>query len=222
MPDSAILGTVGQLGKGWAFSAANGVDRPLLLDASGAQVIMDFYLKSMLDAHAYQVRAGTITTPLVGDSPITDTRAEYCIDPPVGYTALPVAQIISVRLGTGTLHEYASKSVLTASSAGTAFVPLSLLWGGAAAATTARVAAHAVTVTAETATSTARHWSFSQPIAAGAYVADCRWEPRTPPAIRSVSGAARCFYTQVAATTTGPSYYSNLDFLEYLNTQLGL
>ncbi len=222
MPDSVVTGTVGQIGKGWALSTSNGVDRPLLLDASGAQVVMDFYLKSMLDAHAYQVRAGTITTPLVGDVVLTDAAAEYCIDPPANYTAFPVAQIISIRLGTGTLHEYASKSVATASSAGTAFVVLPLLWGGAAGVTTARVsAAGGVTVTVETATTTARHWSFSQPIAAGAYVADCRWEPRMPPAIKSTSAAARCFYTQIAATGTGPSYYANLDFLEFLSSQLG-
>lgn len=225
MPDSILSGTVGKIGKGWSQSSSSGVDRPFLLDYSGAQVMMDFNLKSMLDGHAYQVRAGTITTPLVGNVPLADTVAEYCIDPPAGYTALPVAQIISIRLGTGTLHEYASKSVSTASSAGTAFVPLPLLWGGTASATTARVAAHAVTVTAELATTTTRHWSFSQPIAMGAYDARCVWEPRTPPVIRSTAGAAanaKCFYTQVAATGTGPSYYANLDFLEFISTQLGL
>ncbi len=223
MPDSANVGTVGQLGKGWALSSANGVDRPILMDPSGAQVVMDFYLKSMLDAHAFQLRAGTITTPIVGDVLITDTAAEYCIDPIASYTVLPVCQIISIRLGTGTLHEYATKSVAGASSAGTAFTPLPLLWGGAACTTTGRAqTAGSVTVTAETATTTDRHWSFSQPIAAGAYVADCRWEPRSPPVIRSITGTLRCLYTQIAATGTGPSYYANLDFLEYASNQLGL
>ncbi len=223
MPDSLVTGTVGQLGKGWALSTGNGVDRPFLIDSSGAQVVMDFYLKSMLDGHAYQTRSGTITTPLVGAVAIGDTAAEYCIDPPAGYTALPVCQIISIRLGTGTLHEYATKSVAGASSAGTAYVPLPLLHTGAAAVTTARVQATGnVTVAAEVATTTRRHWSFSQPIAAGAYVAACYWEPRTPPAIRSSAGALKCLYTQIAATGTGPSYYANLDFVEYLSTQLGL
>ncbi len=223
MPDSTLLGTVGQLGKGWALSTANSLDRPLLVDPSGALVIMDFYLKAMLDTHAFQVRAGTITTPIVGAVAIADTAAEYCIDPPAGYTAFPVAQFISIRLGTGTLHEYATKSVGGASSAGTAFTPLPLLHTGGASNTTARVQGTGnVTVAAELATTTRRHWSFSQPIAAGAYVADCRWEPRTPPAIRSTSGALKCLYTQIAATGTGPSYYADLDFIEFLNSQIGL
>ncbi len=222
MPDSANIGTVGQLGKGWAASSSNGVDRPVLMDPSGAQVVMDFYLKAALDGHCFQLRAGTITTPIVGDVLITDTAAEYCVDPPANYTILPVCQIISIRLGTGTLHEYATKSVAGASSAGTAFTLLPLLWGGAACVSTGRAqTAGSVTVTAETATTTLRHWSFSQPIAMGAYDARCVWEPRTPPYIRS-TGTARCLYTQIAATGTGPSYYANLDVLEFVSNQLGL
>jgi len=195
-----------------------------MLEQSGAQVIMDWYLKSMLDGHGYQIKAGTITTPLIGNVPIADTASEYCADPPAGYTILPVASIISVRLGTGTLHEYAIKSVAGASSAGAAFVPLPLLHGGAASLTTARVAATAgtVTVAAELATTTRRHWSFAQPIAMGAYNGPPPWEPRVPPAIRSVSGTLRCLYVQLGAATTGPSYYANLDFLEYVSNQIGL
>lgn len=189
-----------------------------LLDSSGAQVVMDFFAKAVLDGYGYQVRAGTITTPLVGDVVITDTAAEYCVDPASGKVIIPISQNISIRLGTGTLHEYAVKSVATASSAGTAFVLLPLDTGGTAASSTARVsAAGGVTVTAELATTTRRHWSFSQPIAMGAYVADCRWEPLRPPLIT----AGFCLYTQIAATTTGPSYYANLDVLELNPTQIG-
>lgn len=189
------------------------------LDRSGALVVIDFYAKAVLDNHAYQVRAGTVTTPLVGDVAITDTAAEFCIDPASGKVIIPVFQNISIRLGTGTLHEYATKSVATASSGGTAFVLLPLNANGqAAAASTARVqAAGAVTVTAELATTTRRHWSFSQAIAAGAYVADCRWEPLRPPVI----GNGFCLYTQIAATTTGPSYYANLDVIEIGASQVG-
>lgn len=198
-----------------------------LMDPSGLQVVMDFYTKAMLDGRGYQVRAGTITTPLVGDVVITDTAAEFCVDPPVGYTILPVAQIISIRLSTGTLHEYATKSVAGASSAGTAFVPLPLLPGGLASNATARVqAAGAVTVTAELATTTRRHWSWANPAAGftGALPGDQHqeWFPRTPPPIRSLSGAAWCLYTQIAATTTGPSYYANLDFLDFVSAQIGV
>lgn len=218
---------VGDLGQGLANTATLPTDKGALIDPSGAQVMMDFYLKAMLDGRGFQVRAGTITTPLVGDVVITDTAAEFCVDPPAGYCILPVQQIISIRLSTGTLHEYATKSVAGASSAGTAFVCLPLLPGGSACATTGRVqAAGAVTVTAELATTTRRHWSWANPAAGftGALPGDQHqeWRPRTPPPIRSLSGAAWCLYTQIAATTTGPSYYANLDFLEFVSQNIGV
>ena len=219
MSDGIAEGQVGTLGAGYAATTSHG----LMLDRSGALVVMDFYLKAMLDGRGYQVRAGTITTPLVGDVAITDTAAEFCIDPPAGYTCLPVYQNISTRLGTGTLLEYATKSVATASSSGTAFVPLPLLPGSTACGTTARVAASGgVTVTAELATTTRRHWSVSQPIAMGAYVLPGEWTPRNPPPIKSTATTAWCLFTQIAATTTGPSYYANLDFLEFVTAQLGI
>lgn len=196
----------------------NGAQALGVLDSSGAQVVMDFFTKCMLDDLGHQVRAGTLTTPLVGDVVITDTAAEYCVDPASGKVVIPVFQCISIRLGGGTLHEYATKAVATASTAGTAFVPLPMNPGGARCSSTARVqAAGAVTVTAEVATTTTRYWSFAQPIAMGAYVADCRWEPLRPPTI----AAGICLYTQVAATGTGPSYYANLDFLELNPDQVG-
>ena len=190
----------------------------LLLDSSGALVIMDLYAKLVMDGYAYQIRAGTVTTPLVGDQPLAATAAEYCIDTASGKVIIPICQNISIRLGTGTLHEYAVKSVATASTAGTAFVLLPLNIGDTAATSTGRVAAAGgVTVTAELATTTRRHWSFSQAIAAGAYVADCYWEPLRPPRI----AAGNCLYTQIAATTTGPSYYANMDVLELAPAQIG-
>lgn len=223
MSDGLAEGQVGTIGAGYAATT----NHALLLDRSGPQVVMDFYLKAILDGKGYQVRAGTITTPLVGDVVLTDTAAEFCVDPPAGYTILPVTQQISVRLGTGTLHEYATKSVATASSAGTAYVPLPLLPGATACGTTARVAAAGgVTVTAELATTTRRHWSFSNPVAVGAGNgvdgADLLWTPRMPPPIKSTSATAWCLYTQIAATTTGPSYYANLDFLEFVTSALGI
>jgi len=188
-------------------------------DKSGALVVVDFFAKAILDGHGYQVRAGTISVPLVGDVVITDTAAEYCVDCASGKVVMPIYQKISINLGTGTLHEYATKSVATASSSGTAFVPLPLKdLSGAACVSTARVqAAGAVTVTAELATTTRRHWSSDQPIAMGAYVIDGEWAPMRPPVIV----AAECLYTQIAAASTGPSYYANLDFLELGAGQIG-
>lgn len=186
----------------------------------GTQVIQDFYLYMALAGKAFQVRAGTITTPLVGDVVITDTAAEMCVDAASGLTIIPVKLDLSVRLATGTLHEHAVKSVGAASTAGTAFVPLPLVLGGDAASATARVAAAGgVTVAAELATTTRRHWSYSNPVAAGAgndtgLVQG--WEPRMPPIIKGVG----CLYVQIAATTTGPSYYCSLDFLEASTSSL--
>lgn len=192
---------------------AEGSRAPGLVGRLGLQVVQDFYLFMALAGKGFQVRAGTITAPLVGDVLITDTAAEMCVDAASGLTIIPVSLDLAIRLGTGTLHEYAVKSVGAASSAGTAFVPLPLLMGGDAASATARVqAAGAVTVAAEAVTTTRRHWSHSNPVAVGAGhdAPPLKWEPRTPPIIRGVG----CLYVQIAATTTGPSYYAALDFIE--------
>lgn len=194
---------------------------PGVANRLGMQVISDFYLYMMALGAAFQVRAGTITTPLVGDVVLTDTAAEYCVDAPSGTTIIPVSNNIAVRLGTGTLHEYAVKSVGTVSSAGTAFVPLPLRTGNkngssgvVAATTTARVAAAGgVTVTAELATTTRRHWAYSNPVAVGAghdSGLGLVWEPRMPPMLVG----PYCVYVQIAATTTGPSYYAAMEYLE--------
>ena len=189
------------------------------LDKSGSLVVMDFFAKAILDGHGYQVRAGTISVPLVGDVVITDTAAEYCVDPGSGKVIIPVYQNITTNLGTGTLFEYATKSVATASSAGTAFVLLPLnAETQAAAVSTARVAAAGgVTVTAELATTTRVHWTAGQPIAMGAYVLNGEWQPLRPPRIAN----GYCLYTQIAATGTGPSYFANLDVIELGAGQTG-
>lgn len=191
----------------------DGTEAPGVAGRLGLQTIQDFYLYMALAGKSYQVRAGTITTPLVGDVVITDTAAEMCVDAASGLTVIPVRLGLGLRLNTGTLHEYAVKSVAAASSAGTAFVPLPLLFGGAASAATARVqAAGAVTVAAELATTTRRHWEYSNPVAGGAGndASPLLWEPRMPPIIKGTA----CLYVQVAATGTGPSYYGSLDFIE--------
>ncbi|MCR4340466.1 MAG: hypothetical protein NUW01_11365 [Gemmatimonadaceae bacterium] len=180
----------------------------------GQQVILDFYTYMALVGAAYQVRAGTITTPLVGDVAITDAAAEMASAAASGTTIIPVSLNIAIRLATGTLHEYAAKSAAVATmSGGTAFVPLPLRTDGAAATSTAMVsAAGGVTVAVETATTTRRHWAFANPVAAGAghEPVDHNWVPRVPPVLKGPAS----FYVQIAATTTGPSYYASYDFLE--------
>ena len=199
-----------------ARGITDGAQALLTLDASGALVVIDFFAKAILDDHGYQVRAGTISVPLVGDVLITDTAAEFCVDIATGLVLIPVAQNISINLAGGTAHEYATKSVATASTAGAAFVPLPLNSGGPAAASTARVAAAGgVTVTAELATTTVFHWGVGR--SAADLAVDGDWEPLRPP----VLNGARCLYTQIAAATTGPSYFAHLDYLEFVAAQLG-
>jgi len=179
----------------------------------GELIIIDWFTQMALEGRAYQVKAGTITTPLVGDVVITDTAAEMSADATTGTTIVPAYANIAVRLGTGTLHEYAAKSVGAVSTAGTAFVPLPLLMGGSASVATARVAAAGgVTVTTEAATTTRRHWAVSNPVAvaAGHGRTTHEWNPVEPP---TLVGPA-CFYLQIAATGTGPSYYATIDFIE--------
>ena len=197
---------------------ASGQDHPATLDGTGAMVVIDFFAKAVLDNLGFQVRAGTITTPLVGDVAITDTAAEFCVDCASGYAIIPVFTQISVRAGTGTAHEMAVKSVATVSSAGTAFVPLPLYSGGRPAVSTARVtAAGGVTVTAELATTTLRHWEYAQQaVFTTGQVIIPAWEPLRPP----VLNGARCLYTQIAAAGTGPSYYAHQDYLEFMTAQL--
>jgi hypothetical protein len=189
------------------------------LDASGATVVIDFFAKCILDGLGYQVRAGTITTPITGDVAITDTAAEYCVDATAGYVIVPVFNQISVRAGTGTAHEMAIKSAATVSSAGTAFTLLPLKSGGTAAALTARAqTAGAVTVTAELATTTLRHWEYAQQaVFTTGQVIIPAWEPLRPP----VLNGARCIYVQIAAATTGPSYYAHMDVLQFTSAQIG-
>lgn len=197
-------------------------DRLLWLDRSGALVVMDFFTKAVMDGYGWQVRAGTVTTPLVGDVAITDTAAEFCVDIANGGTLIPVAQIISIRLGTGAVQEYGTKSVAGASSAGTAFVPLALKTGATTTGLdTARVqAAGAVTVTAELATTTLRHWSGAGPVMTDRTIENV-WEPLRPPRLVGTSTAARCLYTQIGAATTGPSYFANLEYLAIPTGLLG-
>jgi hypothetical protein len=203
-----------------AFAHAEGQFANGIANRLGMQVICDFWTWAVLAGACYQVRAGTITTPLVGDVPITDTRAELAIDAATGTTIIPVPGGfgIGVRLATGTLFELGLKSVATVSSAGTAFVPLPLKSSGAPATSTARVAAHAVTVTAELATTTLRHWEFANPVTDGAGMdagliaaAANAWKTAVPP----VLVGPRCLYLQVGAATTGPSYYAHLDYGEW-------
>src|SRR4030042_1634156 len=154
---STVYGTVEQ-----DSVAAAGEGTPMAVKCSkmGFLVVQDFYTQMAIEGRVYTVRAGTITTPLTGDINITDAAAEMCADAATGQTIIPVSLNVDLEsFAGGTIPECAAKSVAAVSTAGTAFVPLPLLIGGAAAASTARVtAAGGVTVTAELATTTRVHF----------------------------------------------------------------
>lgn len=203
----------GYVAQDTVFAEGEGGDVPLKVSKRGDLVAINWYTQMALEGRVYQVRAGTISVPLVGDLLITDASAEMCADAATGTTILPTALDVSINLGTGILHEYGAKSVGAVSTAGTAFVPLPLLLGGAVATSTARVeAAGAVTVTAELATTTRRHWANANPVAvaAGHGVTSFSWEPVAPPTLVGPS----CFYVQIAASGTGPSYFASFDYIE--------
>lgn len=181
----------------------------------GELVIVDWFTQMVMEGRGFQVRAGTVTTPSVGKaSAITDTGADMCVDAPSGTTMIPVFCNISIRLLAKTLFEGGIKSVGSASTGGTVFVPLALYQGSAVAAVcTARMQeAGACTVAAEVVTTTRRHFAFASPVAMGAgnETSEFNWMPRVPP----VNNGVACTYLQIAADTTGPSYYANLDWLE--------
>lgn len=183
----------------------------------GYPIIMDFYTQMAIEGRVYQVRAGTISLPATGDVLIITTAAEMCVDAASGTTVIPVFNNVSCEQAAGTLHEFAGKSVATASTVGDPFTPLNLLSGGAAATSTARVdESGGVTVTTELPTTTLRHWSFSQPIQAGAIDVTYDWQPRTPP----VLVGPRCYYVQVASAGTAPEYYASFDYIELASTSV--
>lgn len=186
---------------------------PMALTASkrGELVVIDWLQKMAMNGRAYQVRAGTISVPVVGDVLITDTAAEMTADAPTGTTIIPVGVNINFNLAAATLFETAGKSVGAVSTAGTAFVPLPLKIGGAASTATARAQnAGACTVAAEVTTTTRRHFAWGHPIAAGAWPTIYDWKPSVFPVL---TGPA-AFYVQIGADTTGPSYYASIDFVE--------
>ena len=180
----------------------------------GYQIVIDFLTQMAIEGRVYQVRAGTITTPLTGDIAITDAAAEMTADAVAGTTIIPVYLNVELEsFAGGTLPECAAKSVGAVSTVGTAFVPLPLYIGGSAAVSTARVtAAGGCTVTAELATTTRRHYAHMVTAQADSILANHHFQ--VPPVL---AGPA-CFYVQVAAATAGPVYFAHFDYVELPTT----
>lgn len=188
----------------------------------GELCVIDFYTQMAMEGRGYQLRIGTVTTGVTGDAPVADTAAEGCVDCTSGLTIIPCEVWISYDTGEGDAQECAIKSVAVVSSGGTAFVPLPLLTGGSAAASTARQDDEGgVTVSAEVNTTTLQHLhvssEFAQATGGDVPVANpIIWQPIAPP----VLPGPRCFYIQVGATTTAPDYFLHADYLELLTTQI--
>ncbi len=201
-------------------STSEGVWTELKGSKRGEACIIDFYTEMMLEGRGFQIKAGTVSIPLVGDQPLEDAKCEFAVGAPQGVTAIITMLDLSINLGTGTLHEYFLKSV-DGTPTGTDFPPLPALVesNGVAAICKGYVAAAGgVTVAAETSTTTRRHWAGGNPVVVGAghSFTSYHFEPRTPPTIANNANA----YVQLAAITTGPSYFGSMDFIELLWTNV--
>jgi len=207
-------------GDGQGFMAVKG-------SRMGFPCVMDFFTYMALTGHAYQIRAGTVATGLAADSTLTDTAANMCVDAATGLTIIPCSIRLGLRdVATATTLQAAMKGVGAVSSAGTAFVPLPLLQGGAAATSTARVATDGgVTVTAELATTTRRLWEFealqtqsATVLAVGALgtIASASYRPILP----YIGKGPACVYVQIASTTAFTLHFGTLDYIEFPTTSL--
>jgi hypothetical protein len=171
-----------------------------------------------VEGKCYQVRIGNLTTPVTGNVNITDTAAEMAAEASTGYVIIPFYLNVQTEAIGGTLPECALKSVgALITTISTAFVPLNLKIGGPAATGRASIAASAgaVTVAAELATTTRRHFAHVQVIAAAALpLADVYL--KVPPVVVGPGSV----YLQVSATTTGCTYFAHFDYAELTTAEL--
>jgi hypothetical protein len=192
-------------------AGSEGTSMPVIGSKRGEVVVIDWLQKQIFNGRGFQNRAGTITTPIAGDVVITNSAAEMATSVNAGTTLIVINTNLAMRTAAGTLQECAGKSVGAIHTIGTAFVALPLKLGGPAAVSfSTNATAGGVAVAAELATTTRRHWSWSQPIAAGAYQTTYDWNPK----VFSPLVGPYCYYVQVAATTTAPDYYASYDFIE--------
>lgn len=193
---------------------------PARLTTMGDQVVVDFITAALLDGRGYQLRVGTIVTGIAAQDVIADTAAEMCADAASGTTIIPIRFGMGVRgIATGTTFQAAIKAVGEVSSAGTAFVPLPLKQDGAAAVSTARAAAGAVTVAAELATTTRRLFEYenvnTQTPASALGSVDNVSIAAAAADLRYIGVGPACVYLQVGATTAFNLYFATLDYLEW-------
>ena len=201
--------------------------QPSRQTARGEQRIIAFLEEMLQEGRGYQVRLGTITTPVAVDSVMTNSAAELCYDALAGLTIIPVGLGVAARqLATANTFGVALKGVGEVSSAGTAFVPLPLLQGGDGASGSARAANDGgVTVTAELATTTVRIFEYEDTRTQTPTDADVDLGTATVAAqtakLNYVGKGPACIYLQIAATSAFPLTHSHLDVLELLSVSIG-
>ena len=193
----------------------------------GEKRIIDFLDEMLQEGRVFQVRLGTVTTPVAMDSVLTDTAAELCYDALAGLTIIPVKLGVAPReIATALTVSVALKGVGVVSSAGTVFAPLNLLQGGDGPSGTARAANNGgVTVQAELATDTRKIFEFESNFSQA---------PTTilgamallPVALANaklqyIGKGPACIYLQLAAATAFPLTHSYLNVLELATTSIG-
>ncbi|KKK94278.1 hypothetical protein LCGC14_2684480 [marine sediment metagenome] len=205
--------------RGLAAGFGNGFNPGVALTTMAQQVVMDWRQAMVLDGRVFQVRAGTVTTPFVGDVPLADAAAEAAIDAGLGTTIIPCDLSVSLEAIGGTVPEIAAKSVGAVHTAQTTvFVALPLLMGGGAATSTSGIGtAGGVTVAAELNTTTREH--FHRLVTAIVQENDIRhsFKAHSPPPVL-VGPAA--FYVQIGSVTTGSTYMLHYDFIELPTTAI--
>ena len=182
----------------------------------GAGVVLDFLTHSILNGHGFQVRLGALTTPVTGDVEVTTTAAELSHDSTAGHVLIPIRFTFDLEALGGTLPQASVKMTATASTAGTAFTPLPLLTGGRASATTARAAAAGGVTVVNDATTTTRLLYASHQTAMGNFEVDIDLYGR------GVVNGAGNVYVAVGSVSTGSTYFTRLDSLEFTSAQLGI
>ena len=197
-------------------SLSDGVTEKIGMSPRGELLVVDFYTRLALEGRIFEVRLGTITTPLTGDVNITDAAAEASTDAATGMTIIPLYLNVDLEsFAGGTLPECTAKGVAAVSTSGGVFVALPRMTGGNAATQVSRVAAAGgVAVPAELATTTNRYFGNRVTAQADRILADHAFLP--PPVLKGPA----CFYVQIAATTAGSVYFANYDYAEIPTTSL--
>lgn len=211
MTDAQVQVRVGQ-----DVPLAEAEGNPVYLKGSkrGEAAVIDFYTEMALEGRGYQLRAGVLSAPIIGDVALTTTAAEMAVEAIEGMAIICVYLNIAIAVGTGTLHEYILGSGDGSISGGTVFVPLPLIVDTnsvASGAVAQTGAAGGVTVIADAVTTRA-HWHGANPVVVGAghAITTHVYQPRTPPTVANVAH----FWVGIAATGTGPSYFASLDWIQ--------